>query len=120
MTPEFAAIESLTFEADMNIFSGLRSFMRALAEDARVTTIIDAPGQAQAIHERVLALLDLPDPHHAHPHDAALAAYLFILHRTAPDVFADAAERVRAVPQAWWANRVAAEIIRQSERQSTP
>jgi hypothetical protein len=118
MRPEFDAVESVAFEADMNIFSGVRSFMRALADDARVVALSAVP--PSALRERVLALCDLTDPPHAHPHDAALAAYLFALHRAAPDVFAEVVGSVRAAPGAWWANRAAAELIRQSERHPAP
>ena len=74
-------VESIEFDAQMSVFSGFRSFLKALTEDKTVKelqhSIVKSHDEEIIILNRLTALLEeLADPQYAHPKDVAIAAYL--------------------------------------------
>jgi hypothetical protein len=108
----FQEIESIRFSTEMDLLGGFRVLLRLLDEDDSLAQLIkimnDAPEASDQIYERILTLLPENDkPEYAHPHDAALAGYLYVLSQTDAALAQQAIEAILSTPQLWWAARLA-------------
>jgi hypothetical protein len=111
----FAEVESQRFAANFRILSGFRVFQLALQADATLaqlsTALAQSPQDAQAVLQRLLDLLKANEqPEYAHPYDAAIAGYLYVISRADPSLTKRAIEGVLATPQLWWARRLAQQL----------
>ncbi len=113
----FEEIESVKFSAVMNAASGFRNFHNALAEDDTVRAIIfhmrQNPHDSSNVITRFLDLLDKNDnPEFAHPYDAALAGYLYILKDVSPQRALYVARHALKNQQLWWTKKLAEQVQR--------
>jgi hypothetical protein len=114
-------IESVHFAAQMNIFSGFRSFRRALADHEYVDALMDHlkrhPHDNERVFQRFLDLLDKNErPEFLHPYDPALACYLWVLGETNPRLAYSAVEHALRTPRLWWARRLAQYIVEKAQK----
>lgn len=118
MDPElFQAIESPEFAAELNVVSGFRQFQRALASAPHVRLLADKakdPTKAAEVVERIRMLAQARcDPASEHPHDVALATYLWTLNLVQPLVASAVAPLVRRCEGSWWARKAAEAVAAQ-------
>jgi hypothetical protein len=111
----FEQIESQRFAAYMNLASGFSVFQLALRENEALAqlavVLVQSPQDAQAVLQRLLDLLKANEqPEYAHPYDAAIAGYLYVISRADPSLAKRAIEGVLATPQLWWARRLAQQL----------
>ena len=109
----YAAIESPEFSARLNVVSGFTQFLRAIGSQPEVLALRESnssSGECDLLH-RVSSLASAPrDPAFEHPHDVALAVYLWLLGDGDPAVAEIAAETVLRHPT-WWARKVAEKLL---------
>jgi hypothetical protein len=110
----FQGIESDRFAALVNVASNLKTFLRALDAQPEVRQPAAAMGSAEvrsSVLGRVIELTErATDPNYEHPGDSALAAYLWLLGKIAPELASVAVAKVEECPRCWWAKKVAAAI----------
>jgi hypothetical protein len=114
-------IESVHFAAQMNIFSGFRSFRRALVDHEYVNALMDYlrqhPHEIERVFQRFLDLLEKNDrPEFLHPYDPALACYLWVLGETSPRLVSLAVEQALRTPRLWWARKLAQHILEKAQK----
>jgi hypothetical protein len=112
----FDAVEGSAFDANINILSGFSTMLRALANDeilqGLVSELRESPAHKQLVFQRLLELLPQnPNPDYAHPHDVAVAAYLYVLNQADVELGHRAAEEILSTPKLWWARRLARHIL---------
>jgi hypothetical protein len=112
----FNTIESSEFDANINILSGFSTMLRALENDdvlmQLVVELSESSDNKRRVFERLLKLLpENPHPEYAHPHDVAVAAYLYVLNQADVELGHLAAEKVVNTPTLWWARRLAKHIL---------
>jgi hypothetical protein len=115
MTTEDALrqIESLEFGAYVGVASSLKVFVRLLASHEAVQALLhdEQVGVARMVLERVVELLTVrAEPGFEHPHDAALAAFAWLLSELSPETAEYAAGLIRATPGLHWATHFAERI----------
>ena len=104
-------VESVTFDAQMSIFSGFNSFLRALREDETIKQLqqilIASPNESNHILTRLIALLEeIDDLRYAHPKDVQIASYLYVL-SLGKEFPLSVTEKVLQTPNLMWAKRFA-------------
>jgi hypothetical protein len=106
----FERIEGPRFSARVNIASDLKTFLRAVDDQAETRELeerLAAPEVRQAVCDRAASLARAPhDPHHEHPHDVAVATYILLLSMKDEDLARQAASHVPATGPWWWADHV--------------
>jgi hypothetical protein len=112
----FAKIESPEFDAHVNVASTQRVFLAALKTSPAYRDLLQYlqrnPEASQEIFLRVRDLVALQfDPRYANPNDAAIAAYLWALAQTQPELGRMTAEVVLNARQTWWARTVALVVL---------
>lgn len=111
-----AAIESLQFDAEMNIFSGFQSFVDAAREHPAylsMLTALDSPATAEQVKTRLNALLPC-DPQFANPKDASIAIYLLGLWDTGYNIV-DLAKVMSKDRNLFWSQKIARDIVYENE-----
>lgn len=108
-------IESVEFDAAMNVFSGLQSFLMALHEEAAIqemiSVLLSSATNRQTVFNRLRTLLGENDePQYAHPHDVALSGYLYVLQQTDLELAAKAAKQMAKRNDLSWSQRLAQTI----------
>ncbi len=108
-------VESIEFDAQMSVFSGFNSFLRALNENSTITQIKQLLANSRPKYAKiVLRVIDLlaesTDPQFAHPNDVAIASYLYVL-SSSKEFSVLAAEKVLLVSNFMWAKRLAETIL---------
>jgi hypothetical protein len=111
----FVTIESPQFAAEMNVASGYKQFSRALITTPQVRTLL-AQSQSLADLTELLTrmetiLLQPIERGYESAYDVALAAYLWVLRKTVPDLAFAIAQPLQDAPGFWWARKMAAEIL---------
>ena len=110
-------IESARFSVAANLASGWRTFRRIVETDqafARMRAIVrEDPRVANLILDRIRPLLSSEQPRDERSRDAAIAAYLWVLHLEAPDHARIGAGLISAVPSLWWAREAAVRLLRE-------
>ncbi len=116
-------IESHEFSARVNVASSDTVFARALAAERAVQDLLRASQgndeHAKEILARIWKLSSLVvDSKFEHPFDSALAAYLWVLSWTHPQLASVAASAVLEAANCWWARRVAERLAEAQEKQT--
>jgi hypothetical protein len=111
----FEKLESDRFSATMNVVSGLKPFLRALASAPEVQALLASlrsSADLSAVAERFNQVIDrATDPSYENPWDVAIAAYLLVLHEVDRRQAANCAERALNCPNCWWSTKVADQIL---------
>ena len=116
-----AAIESLEFSTRLNVVSGFAQFLRAIGAQPEVRVLREATSGSDGseLLHRVSILASTPhDSAFEHPHDVALAAYLWLISEVSPAVAELAAEIVLSHPT-WWARKVAEKLLADTNKTAT-
>lgn len=105
-------IESSKFSAHLNVVSGFSVLQLALKHDETLRAAIEelqkSPQGKKQILDRLIELLDLNDhPEYAHPYDAAITSYLYVLSQTDNELADQAIEHILQTPRLWWASKLA-------------
>lgn len=108
----FRKIEGSYFSANINVVSGFKVLLLALREDELLKELIgvlrESPENKQIVLERLASLLNKNDhPEYAHPYDAAITAYLYVLSQTDNLLTQQAIEHILQTPRLWWAAKLA-------------
>jgi hypothetical protein len=109
-------IEGIEFDANMSVFSGFASFVSALDDDPlvkqlqiRIQTSVE---DQHTVQERIRTLLDADiEPDYAHPHDIALATYLYTLYQTDPALVRAFLESMASSRPLSWSRWLAEHIL---------
>ena len=105
------SIEQPEFSALVNVANGYKVFLRLATSHDAVKTLaaaMDKPNTANVILTRMKELTAIvPDDGFEHPHDAALAVYLWLLGEISPRHTDDAITLIGAARRLHWANQVA-------------
>jgi hypothetical protein len=116
-------IESPRFSALANVASDLKTFLRAVEQEPashRLLALLRSEEVVAALARRMECLVGEPgEPSLEHPHDAALAAYLWAL-RGEPTLGRQAALAVQSAPRCWWARKVAEKILAEQTETNGP
>lgn len=112
-----AEIESAEFDAQVNVVSNLRGFLRAAARESAVTELcryLSASGEAR--EETLGHIYDLSsseiDARYENPNDTALAVLLWLIYYAVSQQFANsAAHYVLRAPNCWYARKLANTIL---------
>jgi len=111
----FDQLESVSFQANMSIFSGFSTFYYALQKDELVQTLVShlvaSPESAREVFKRFFHILrNNPYPGYAHADDVSLAAYLFVLYQVEPSLAHHVISQVIEAESIWWTRRLAQRI----------
>jgi hypothetical protein len=105
------AVESLEFSAIVNVASTFKTFIRLLASQPatqELRELMKDAAVARQIVKRILVLCKTPCENGLeHPTDAALAAYLWLLSTTYPELATFSAAAVLQCDGCWWARQLA-------------
>ncbi len=112
----YEEIESIQFSASVAVMSGFRSLLNMLAKKEAIkqlVALIRADQEtANKIADRAMGVLfSEPEAEFQHSFDAALLGYLFALNEAHKSVALQVALRLMAVPNLFWARRLAETII---------
>lgn len=111
-----AYIESLEFDAHLNVVSSSRHFFRAVARDNVVLEIYRQLQESGELREEVLGRIsDLArqeiDLNYENPNDTALATYLWLTCYTSPEYVDLASYYTACAPNCWYARKLAHRIL---------
>ena len=111
-----AHVESIEFDAKVNVVSGTKAFFRAVSNDPVVLELHRQAQDSGELREEVLGrIYDLAvqgiDRRYENPNDTPLATLLWLTCRTAPDFVQAAAHYTARAPQCWYARNLAQRII---------
>ena len=109
-------IQSVEFDANLNVVSGTNSFFRAVAQEPAVIEAYQELRNSGELREEILGrIYDLAvqeiDPRYANPNDTPLAVFLWLTYFGAGDLARIAADRVDHAPQCWYASKLAKRIL---------
>ncbi len=113
----FDYLESHEFNAEINIYSDLKSAEKGIVSNNKVATLkklcwenpLKISGE---IIERVRNLVKIPvDPRYESPWDVALSAYLLVLQSIDYNLALLAANIVSKAPQTWWADKISNRLL---------
>ncbi len=112
----FDQIESKTFVVEANLASGASGFIEAVSSNPAIVALSEEEKQnpyvSGAVLQRIELLANLKvDYRYENPHDAALAAYAWLLFKNAPHLATIAAAILIEARQVWWARHVAGYIL---------
>jgi hypothetical protein len=112
-------LESAKFAAEMSVFSGFKTFVSALNHtpilDAAINLLLVEEPSRQIVFERISELIkDNPEPEYSHPHDIAIACYLYMLSRAEMWRAELAAIQISEVNNLFWAKQLARQILNPS------
>jgi hypothetical protein len=117
MKPEiFERIESPTFSAIINVASGYRQLLKAIAGEPEFVDLTkwamqssqDGESNPMQLYSRIDRLAsEVQDEQSENPHDIAMAVYLLVLNEVAPRVASLAANSICACKNCWWAHQIA-------------
>jgi hypothetical protein len=122
MTPPEAMekIEGHRFSALANLASEFGTFLRILADQPEVKTLLEAmktePGRTPEVLRRLLELADSSvEEDSEHPADVAMATYLWLLSLKDSEMSEIGAEAILECKQCWWSRKMA-ERVRKATR----
>jgi hypothetical protein len=114
-------IESQAFDAELNIFSGFQTFYSALQSDERVEALANWLVEHPQDIDRVIGQFThcAKHPTDENTYDAALAAYLLVLQRTATGTgWFVSDEIIQQTSHLWWARRLARQLQTEQNQES--
>jgi hypothetical protein len=104
-------IESPTISAMVNVVSGFKQFVRAIAalpETKQLVKQVRSEDDVRRLIQRIIELSAAThDENYEHPNDTALAIYLWVLNVTQPAAARAVTPVVRECHGCWWAPRLA-------------
>ena len=108
-------IESPEFDANVNVVSGMKSFIRAVDSENAVKEARRLMLESGEVREEVLGrICDLSvaevDLRYENPHDTPLAVLLWLTYYSAPEFIDLAANYTIGAPNCWYANKLARSI----------
>lgn len=109
-------IQSIEFDANLNVVSGTNAFFRAVSQDSAVMEACREMLQSGEAREEVLGrIYDLVgqeiDPSFENPNDTPLAVLLWLTNFAAPSHAERAATWVDVAPGCWYAKKLAQRIL---------
>ena len=111
----FAVVESLPFQVQFSVLSGIQSVQRALAQDETVRGLLEAltsqPKLAEQVFERIKHLLPLTKIDTGLSLDESIVAYLFCLKRHDLNLARRASHLIWETGGLWWSAQLAHQII---------
>ena len=114
VTEAMRQIEGLEFAAYVGIASSLKVFLRQVASNDAVRSLLaqmDESETRDAVLGRLLELTKVEaDEGFEHPADAALATYLWLLAEKSTDRVQQAADAIRMAKMVHWATHVADKV----------
>ena len=111
-----AHIESIEFDAKVNMVSSAKAFFREVAQDPVVLELYRQVKDSGELQESTLDRIhDLAgreiDLRYGNPNDTPLAVLLWLTLHTAPDAGSVAAHYIARAPQCWYARKLAQRIM---------
>jgi hypothetical protein len=105
-------IESISFSASMDLFSGFSSFMYEVSNNSLVKELITVVSNTDEgkyfIISRLFYLLSETDgSDYRHRHDVAIAVYLYVVAKLTPDIIIVLTKLVDHTKNLWWASKLA-------------
>ncbi len=120
----FRTVESDDFSVIVNIASNLKTFLRAVEaqpESMAIAAALAAKDVRTRVYQRTLELIAAPaDPDREHPHDAAVAALIWLLARVDETQAAAIAVALGNERNGWWARKVAEEVMARRANHASP
>jgi len=113
----FDYLESHEFNAEINIYSDLKSAEKGIVSNNKVVALKklcweDPHKISGKIVERVRNLVKIPvDPRYESPWDVALSAYLLVLQSIDYNLALLAANIVSKAPHTWWAGKISNRLL---------
>ncbi len=109
-------IESEEFTAMLNVASTSKAYLTGLNEQPafkELTQLLrDSFADVNEVVRRIRALATVEiDPHYENPYDSALAAYVWALAVTRPNIARVAAVAAVSARQTWWGREVATQVL---------
>ena len=109
-------IQSVAFDADLNVVSGTNAFFRTVSQDPVVLEAYREMLSSGEVREDALGrIYDLvgqeTDPRFENPNDTPLAVLLWLTNFAAPDFVHLAAARVDCASRCWYAKKLAQRIL---------
>jgi len=112
-------IESNEFMARLNVASDLDTFLIGCTRADATQVLLDefsSQSSRSEVFRRTVELSEIRfDDAYRNPWDTALAVYVWLLDRANDPDATIAAERVAAIPQCWWASKVARNVLARPE-----
>lgn len=115
-TDALTLIESPEFDAGLSMYSSTRAFFRAMAAEETVMDlqrqIHESGGLREEVLDRIydLAALEI-DPLYENPKDKSLAALLWVIRGTSPELVNVAAHYAIRAPKCWYTKKLAQHIL---------
>ena len=111
-----AHVESIEFDAEVNMVSSARAFFHAVAAEPVMRDLYRQARESAEVREEILGrIYDLSareiDLKYENPNDTPLAALLWLTCYAAPDFLPTAARITAQAPQCWYARKLARSII---------
>jgi hypothetical protein len=110
-----AQIERLQFAVSVGLANSFRVFLRSISSDKVVKELLASAASrkvAAEILQKILSLSSLGvDFRYLNRYDIPLAAYLWVLSRTHPELAIAGAEAIARLPRTWWAQQVARYVL---------
>ena len=111
-----AHVESIEFDAEVNMVSSARAFFHAVAAEPVMQDLYRQARDSAEVREEILGrIYDLSareiDLKYENPNDTPLAALLWLTCYAAPDFLPTAARITAQAPQCWYARKLARSII---------
>jgi len=108
-------MESVKFQAEMEVFSSFGTFYSALQNNPLVQELISSIKASselpREVFKRFLTILrNNPYPGYAHPDDVTLAAYLYVLDQVRLELARVAVEQASSSQDTWWTKQLATRL----------
>jgi hypothetical protein len=117
----FEQVESDKFSAEINVASGFKVFLYALEINETLKNLIEYLKENSECSEKVVerflnVLADEGNLGFVHPHDAALAGYLYVINKVNPTLAAGLVGLVWDMGRAWWTKQYVSYLWRELNR----
>ena len=118
----FAEIESLRFQIQFSVLSGIQSVQRALARDETVSDLLAElerqPELGKVVCERIRTLLTIANQVTDLSYDESIVAYLFVLKRRDPALAHKASQLIWETGGLLWSCWLAGDILKIAQQRS--
>jgi hypothetical protein len=109
-------LESVEFDAKMQVFSGFKTFYSALENNEVIAGLVQALARSEALQQQLFnRLVELAnvefDQNYAHPHDVPIATYLYALEKVNPELVSQVLETLSRYWLMPWTKRLAEHIL---------
>jgi hypothetical protein len=109
-------VESIEFDAQVNVASSTRGFFKAAARHSAVAQLLSCLSESGESAEELLGRIYqfsqfAVDPRYRHPKDTALAIFLWVMVSDKPEYGQLAAQFVDFAPNCWHAKKMARDVL---------